>query len=149
PSRGRPPPPADCTLWLLGRRDRSSCRGTLRSSAPLSTAGRQERGSGLGARELTIDDCRLAIAQSRDSGSRAPDLFHVTCPLFRAWLLAPGFWLLASAFLLLPSAFGLLPSASPPSPSSAPPGIWPTAADRWHRQGSGPVVGRALPTTTA
>src|SRR5215472_6822036 len=59
PSRGRPPPPADCTLWLLGRRGRSSCRGTLRSSAPLSTAGRQERGSGLGAWVLTIDDCRL------------------------------------------------------------------------------------------
>src|SRR5215831_7325998 len=81
--------------------------------------------------------------------SRDPHLSPVTCPLFRAWLLAPDFWLLASAFWLLPSAFGLLPSVSPPSPSSAPPGIWPTAADRWHRQGSGPVVGRALPTTTA
>ena len=146
PGRGRPPPRSDCTLWPLGRRGRSSCRGTLRSSAPPSTAGGQDRGSGLGARDLTIDDCRLTIAQNRDSGlgardltiddcrlmiaSRDPYLSPVTCPLFPVWVLAPGFWLLTSAFWLLPSAFGLRPSASPPSPSSAPPGIWPTAADR-------------------
>src|SRR5215831_9080931 len=75
PGRGRPPPPGDYTPWPLGRRGRSSCRGTLRSSAPLSTAGRQERGSGLGAWVLTIDDCRLMIA------SRDPHLSPVTCPL--------------------------------------------------------------------
>src|SRR5262249_36718265 len=135
PGRGRPPPPGDYTPGPLGRRGRSSCRGTLRSSAPLSTAGRQERGYGLEAWELTIDDCRLMIA-SRDPHlspvtcplfpawlltpasppahrapspqSRAPDLFPVTSPLFPACLLAPGFCLLASAFSLLPSAFVLL-----------------------------------------
>src|SRR5215469_4726414 len=51
PSRGRPPPPSDCTPWPLGRRGRSSCRGTLRSNARPSTAGHQELGSGLGARD--------------------------------------------------------------------------------------------------
>src|SRR6516225_4281868 len=155
PSRGRPPPPSDCTPWPLGRRGRSSCRGTLRSSAPLSTAGSQERSSGLGAWELTIDDCRLMIA------SRDPRLSPVTCPLFPAWLLTPASPpahrapspqsrdphlspLTCPLFPagLLPSAFGLLPSASPPSPPSGPPGIWPIAADRWHCQAPGPAAGR-------
>src|SRR6516165_10759231 len=87
PGRGRPPPPSDCTPWPPGRRGRSSCRGTLRSSAPASTADPglkiddsrlaivQNRDSELGARDsgfrargLPIDDCRLLIAQSRGSG---------------------------------------------------------------------------------
>src|SRR6516165_8788844 len=92
PGRGRPPPPGDYTPWPLGRRGRSSCRGTLRSSAPLSTAGPGlaiddsrltivqnrdselgARDSGFGARGLPIDDCRLMIAQSRGSGLGARD----------------------------------------------------------------------------
>src|SRR6516165_561654 len=70
PGRGRPPPPSDCTPWPPGRRGRSSCRGTLRSSAPLSTAGRQERGSGLGACQFWILDFRFWIQQPRIVQSR-------------------------------------------------------------------------------
>src|SRR6516165_6046084 len=70
PSRGRPPPPSDCTPWPLGRRGRCSCRGTPRSSAPPSTAGRQERGSGLGACQFWILDFRFWIQQPRIVQSR-------------------------------------------------------------------------------
>src|SRR6516225_11059416 len=58
PSRGSPPLPGDCTPWPLGRRGRSSCKGTLQSNAPPSTA----------RPGLPIDDCRLTIVQSRGPG---------------------------------------------------------------------------------
>jgi hypothetical protein len=66
PGRGRPPPPGDCTPWPLGRRGRSSCRGTLRSSAPLSTAGRQERSSDSGLVNFGFCILNLPFRQSSD-----------------------------------------------------------------------------------
>src|SRR6516162_5937345 len=112
PSRGRPPLPGDCTPWPLGRRGRSSCKGTLQSNAPPSTArpglpiddcrltiaqgrgpGLGARASGFGSRGLSIADCRWMLA--RESPRRNSEfgiwdrepLSPVTRPLFPVWLL--------------------------------------------------------------